>query len=126
MTDTPYIIRNFQLMKQIFDNTDILVTYYKLTKKEISIVQELCMKHNSFKAYIECKIEEFSISRKSFYRILDKLENKNILNVVNRPRNQYSSLQVYFTAKFIQIIGDEEFADLYGKWLTWRKECIND
>ena len=111
-------------MKHIFDNNDVLVTYYKLTKKEISVIQELCMKHNSFKAYIECSISDFRISRKSFYRALDKLENENILNVVNRPKNQHSSLQVYFTIKFIQKVCDEEFANLYEQWLTWRKDCI--
>ena len=126
MTDSLYIIRNFQLMKNIFDNTNVLVTYYKLTKKEISIVQELCMKHNSFKPYIECKIEDFRVSRKSFYRALDKLNNENVLNVVNKPKNQHSVLQVYFTTKFIENVCDEEFANLYKQWLTWRKECINN
>ena len=125
MTDN-LLIRNFQLMKHIFDNTDILVTYYKLTKKEISVIQELCMKHISFKPYIECKLEDFRVSRKSFYRAINKLENENIVNVVNRPKNQHSNLQVYFTIKFIKNVCDEEFADLYEQWLAWRKDCIND
>lgn len=126
MTDNPYIIRNFQLMKNIFDNTDILATYYKLTRKEISIIQELCMRHNSFKAYIEFDIKEYESSRKSFYRALSKLENENILVIVNKPRNKYSVLQVYFTIKFIRIICNEEFADLYEQWFNWRKDCISD
>ena len=112
-------------MKNIFDNTDVLVNYYKLTKKEISIVQELCMKHNSFKAYIEYDVNSYIASRKSFYRIIDKLENYHIITVVNRPKNKYSTLQVYFTTEFIQIVCDEEFADLYEQWLAWRKDCIN-
>ena len=124
--DDAYIIRNFQLMKHIFDNIDVLVTYYKLTKKEISVIQELCMKHNSFKAYIECSLDDFKLSRKSFYRALSKLENENILNVVNKPRNQHSYLQVYFIPKFIQKVCDEDFANLYEQWLAWRKDCIEN
>ena len=124
MIDNPYIIRNFQLMKHIFDNTDLLVTYYKLTKKDISITQELCMKHNSFKLYIEYNPEEYKVSRKSFYRAIDRLENKNILNVISRPRNQHSTLQVYFTIEFIKRVCDEDFANLYEQWLAWRKSCI--
>ena len=125
MSSDALIIRNFQLMKNIFDNNDILVTYYKLTKKEICLIQELCMKHHSYKAFIECNPKDFSLSHKSLYRVLNKLENKNVLNIVSKPSNQYSLIQVYFTIKFIQIVCDEEFADLYEKWLAWRKEDIS-
>lgn len=126
MENNSYIVRNFQLMKNIFDNLDMLTINYKLSKKEVSIVQELCIKHNSFKFYIECNVDDFNISRKSFYRIIDKLENKNILKIVSRPKNQYSILKVYFTVKFIQIVCDSDFADLYEKWLYQRKECTNN
>ena len=35
-------------------------------------------------------------------------------------------LQVYFAIKFIRIMCNEEFADLYEQWFNWRKECISN
>lgn len=115
------IIRNFQLMKNIFANMNVLVTYYKLSKNDISILQELCMKHNSYNAYIECYSKDFVVSRRVFYRVIDKLENENIINVVARSTNQHNPLKLYFTTVFVKTVCGEDFATLYEKWLKYQK-----
>lgn len=112
------IIRNFQLMRHIFDNLDILTNEYKLSKSAISVINQLCMKHSTFNAYIECSITEFIISRKSFYRILEKLEELDIIKIAYKPAGRRTSYLVYFTSNFIYHIAEDNFAELYDSWLT--------
>lgn len=121
MSNNPIAIRNFQLMKNIFDQLDKLNTYYKLTRNDIIVIQQLCMNHNTFNAHIEVSQNNFPFARKTFYRIINRLENENIIEIVSRAKNQYSKLLVYFTSSFISKVCDETFADLYDRWLTWQK-----
>lgn len=122
MSNDAIIIRNYELLKRIFDELDVLNTYYKLNQRDIGIVQLLCMKHCSYNAYIQVKTSEFKESRRVIYRSLDKLENENILTVISRPRNQHEFLEVYFTVAFIKRVCGEDFAQLYENWLNWQKE----
>ena len=109
-------IRNFQLMKHIFDNLDIVTTSYNISKNAISVIQQLCLLHNSFKPYIEFQSKDFTLSRKSFYRTLEKLENENIIKVVSKPINSKSIYQAYFTLSFIRSVCEPEFAIIYEDW----------
>ena len=114
------LVRNFDLLKRVFDNLDILTTYYKLKARDINFIQSLLMKHNSFNAYIEIKPSELSGSKRTYHRALDKLENEYIITVVERPKNQHGFLKIYFTISFIKRICGDEFGDLYEKWLKWQ------
>lgn len=120
MTSEAIIIRNFDLTKKIFDNIDILTTYYKLSQRDINTISILLSYHNSYNAYIEMKMKNFNLSRRLIYRSLDKLKEKNIIHIVSRPRNQYQLLKLYFTIDFVMNIGGEEFGSLYKKWLEWQ------
>ena len=124
--DNPYIIRNYQLMKKIFSNiiTSSSVAYYKLKVPEVLFINLLCERFNSFRYYIEYRYEDFShlISKRSFHRILDRLENENIVNIVDKAKNKHSISKLYFTEKFINKLCGEEFGELYSHWLEWRKE----
>lgn len=122
MTSEDILIRNFSLMKRVCDNLEILTTVYKLSQRDINVVQTLLFRHNSFKPYITAKIADFSLSRRTAYRAIDSLENQNIITVVNRPKNQYDCLQVYFTVTFIEKVCGIEQAELYTKWFNWQKE----
>lgn len=116
----PVLIRNFNLMKNIFDNLDVLTTHYKLKKRDINIVHLLLTRHTTFNAYIQVKTTDFSDSRKTIYRGLTHLENENIIIVAERPTNQYGSMKIYFTEAFIKRVCGEEFGGLYKQWLEWQ------
>ena len=61
---------------------------------------------------------EFIISRKSFYRILEKLEELDIIKIAYKPAGRRTSYLVYFTSNFIYHIAEDNFAELYDSWLT--------
>lgn len=121
MTSEAILIRNFNLMKRIFDNLDVLTTFYKLSQRDINIIHVLLTKHTTYNAYIEIKTSEFSENRRVVYRAIDKLENENIITVKERPTNQHSCLRLYFTVVFIKNVCGEDFAEQYEKWLDWQK-----
>lgn len=121
MTSDAILIRNFDLMKHIFDNLDVLTTYYKLSQRDINILHLLLQKHSTYNAYIEIKTTDFSRSRRVVYRSINKLEDKSIITVIERPQNQYSKLKLYFTISFIKRMCSEEFSEQYEKWLEWQK-----
>lgn len=122
MTSEAILIRNFELLKEIFDHLEILSRNYNLNRRDINIIQQFCMNHNSYNAYISIKMKNFTETRRVIYRCIEKLEEKNVIVVANRPINQYTSLDVYFTTDFINNVCSEEFADLYSKWLDWQLE----
>lgn len=113
------LIRNFQLTRNVLASQDILVNHYQLKGSAILLIQELCLKHNSYNAYIEFKKSDLNLymSSKCFYRALDKLQNENIISIVNYPIGK-QPYRIYFTENFIRKVCNKEFADLYSKWLT--------
>ena len=121
----PVIIRNYDIIKNLVEETEVLTNFYKLSQREINIIHTLCLRHNSFNAYIELSTKDFTESRRVVYRGLDKLENECIICIVNRPKNQYDTLQVYFTVEFIKRICGKEYSKIYRKWLDWQKSFKN-
>lgn len=114
------IIRNYQFTRNVLAGQDILIKQYKLRGNEVLLIQELCMKLNSFKSYIEFKRGDLtsSIRRKTFYKILKKFENKNIVSFESRPKNNtVSTYKLHFTVEFIKTVCEEEFAKEYTRWL---------
>lgn len=126
MTSEPILIRNFNLIKDLFDNLDVLTTRYKLRQRDIDIIHKLLTKHTTYNAYIIVKTSELIKSRRTAYRALEKLEEKNIITIVERPSNQYSRLKLYFTVDFINEVSGEDTATLYEQWLEWQKEFKNE
>lgn len=123
MTNEP-LIRNYQLTRNVLAGQEILVQHYKLKGNSILLIQELCMKHNSYNAYIEFNRADLNlfISNKCFYRSLNTLEEKNIIQVVSNSTNGKQPYRIYFTIDFINKVCDKEFASLYSEWLTQQKE----
>ena len=113
------IIRNYQFTRNVLAGQDILIKQYKLKGNEVLLIQELCMKLNSFKSYIEFKRGDLtsSIRRKTFYKILEKLENENIITFDSKPKNQVNTYKLHFTVEFIKTVCEEEFAKEYTRWL---------
>lgn len=124
--DDAILLRNFSLMKHIFDNLDVLTVHYKLKQRDINVISTLLSKHTTYNAYIEVKASDFTEPRRTLYRALDKLENKNIITVVERPNNQYGFIKIYFTLLFIRQVCTEEIADLYEKWFEWQISFKDD
>lgn len=128
MSNETFIIRNYDIIKNLFDEIDTLTNYYKLSSRDIRVVHAIALKHNSFNAYIEITTKDLCESRRVIYRALDKLENECIINIVNRPKNQYEPLQLYFTFEFIKRICGKEYAKEYKRWFKWQmtyKKKIN-
>ena len=113
------LVRNYHLTRNILENQDRIIKTYKLKSKEFVLIWNLRMKINSFKPYIEFSLNEMSslMCKKCFYRTLDKLEERNIISIVNRSVNGKNPYQVYFTTDFIENISDEEFSEIYNNWL---------
>lgn len=116
------LIRNYELMKAVFDNLNLLTEYYQLSHRDISVIQTLCMNHSTYNAYISVETSKFVEPRRTVYRAIDKLENENIVVVINRAINANKKLQLYFTTCFINRVCGEKFGTRYEKWLNWQKE----
>lgn len=122
----PHIIKNYQLAKKVLNNITIKdnMSHYQLKVPEVLFISLLCEKFNSFKYYIEYKYKDFSSlvpNKKRYYRILEKLEKKEIVVIIDKAKNQHSIYnKLYFTIDFICNVCGEEFGNLYEQWLSWR------
>ena len=117
----PVLIRNYDIIHNLFEEPDLLKDFYKLSKREINIIFSLCNKLNSFNPYIEINTKEFTESRRVVYRALDKLENEYIISIVKRPKSQFQTLQVYFTVDFIKKVCGKDYAKTYKIWFYQQK-----
>ena len=109
-------------MKDIFDNLEVLSTYYKLKQRDINVIHTLLTKHTTYNAYIQVKSNDFKENRRTLYRSIDSLKEKNIIVVVERPVNQHGFTKLYFTTDFIKRVCGEEVGNLYERWFDWQNE----